>query len=78
MSGAARARTLLFYAQGLLYCLARFGIEFFRWHPAPPLDGLFPAQWACLAGFLFFAAQLTRTLRGWTLQPAPSEPARAG
>ena len=65
---------VLFYAQGLLYCLARFGIEFFRWHPAPPVDGLFPAQWACLAGFLFFAAQLMRLLR----QPSPlPEAARA-
>ena len=40
----------LFYLQGLLYCAARFGIEFFRWHPSLPLDDLFPAQWACVAG----------------------------
>ena len=53
----------VFYLQGLLYCIARFGIEFYREHTTPPLDGLTVAQWACLAGFLFFATQLTRLLR---------------
>ncbi len=55
----------IFYFQGLLYCAARFGIEFLRWHDAPPTDGLSVAQWACAAGFIFFTAQLVR-LRLWT------------
>ncbi len=43
----------LFYLQGLLYCIARFVIEFFRETP-PPVMGLSTAQWACLVGILFF------------------------
>ncbi|MBV9850820.1 MAG: prolipoprotein diacylglyceryl transferase [Armatimonadetes bacterium] len=61
----------LFYLQGLLYCLARFVIEFYREHPTPPVDGLTVAQWACLGGCVFFAAQLTRLLR----LPSPKEAA---
>ena len=61
----------LFYLQGLLYCVARFVIEFYRWHPAPPPDGLTVAQWACCAGGLFFAVQLARLLR----LPLPREAA---
>jgi phosphatidylglycerol:prolipoprotein diacylglycerol transferase len=49
----------LFYTQGVLYCTARFVIEFFREAP-PQAWGLSLAQWACLAGFTFFAVQLTR------------------
>ena len=52
----------LFYTQGVLYCAARFVIEFFRETP-PPVWGLSLAQWACVAGFMFFALQLTRLLR---------------
>lgn len=52
----------LFYLQGVLYCLARFIIEFFRAGP-PPVAGLTGAQWACLAGFAFFSIRLTRLLR---------------
>ena len=52
----------LFYLQGVLYCLARFTIEFFRAGP-PPVWGLTVAQWACIAGLLFFAVQLRRLLR---------------
>lgn len=52
----------LFYTQGVLYCAARFGIEFFRETP-PPVLGLTLAQWACLAGFTFFAAQGTRLIQ---------------
>ncbi len=63
---AERRRPLenaLFYLQGLLYCAARFGIEFLRWHDAPPSDGLSAAQWACAAGFVFFTVQLVRLRR---------------
>lgn len=52
----------LFYTQGVLYCAARFVIEFYRETP-PPVWGLTLAQWACVAGFMFFAAQLSRLLR---------------
>ena len=52
----------LFYTQGVLYCAARFVIEFFRETP-PPVWGLTLAQWACVAGFTFFALHLTRLLR---------------
>jgi phosphatidylglycerol:prolipoprotein diacylglycerol transferase len=52
----------LFYLQGLLYCLARFVIEFFRETP-PPILGLTAAQWACAAGFLYFAVQFARLTR---------------
>ena len=52
----------LFYLQGTLYCLARFGIEFVRAGP-PPVAGLTLAQWACLAGLAFFSVKLTRLLR---------------
>ena len=57
----------LFYLQGVLYCLARFTIEFFREGP-PPVWGLTLAQWACVAGLAFFSVQLRRLLR-------PSSPA---
>ena len=56
----------LFYLQGVLYCAARFGVEFFRVGP-PPVWGLTLAQWACIAGFAFFGVRLTRLLR-----PAPT------
>jgi phosphatidylglycerol---prolipoprotein diacylglyceryl transferase len=43
----------LFYLQGLLYCGARFAVEFFR-AEAPSWAGLTVAQWACLAGATVF------------------------
>jgi phosphatidylglycerol---prolipoprotein diacylglyceryl transferase len=52
----------LFFLQGLLYCAARFAIEFFRETHAVGL-GLSAAQWACLAGLAFFALKLWRLLR---------------
>ena len=52
----------LFYWQGTLFCAARFVIEFFRAGP-PPVAGLTLAQWACAAGFIFFAVKLTRLRR---------------
>lgn len=59
----------LFYLQGILYCAARFGIEFFREGP-PPVWGLTLAQWACLAGFTFFAVQFTRLMHRHSFPPA--------
>ena len=51
----------LWYLQGVLYCAARFLIEFFREGP-PPVWGLTGAQWACLAGLAFFGVRLARLL----------------
>ncbi len=52
----------LFYLQGVLYCTARFVIEFFRETNVSAL-GLSTAQWACAGGALFFGAMLARLLR---------------
>jgi phosphatidylglycerol:prolipoprotein diacylglycerol transferase len=52
----------LFYLQGMLYCAARFLIEFCRETHAVGI-GLSAAQWACLVGFAFFAARLHRLIR---------------
>jgi phosphatidylglycerol:prolipoprotein diacylglycerol transferase len=52
---------MLFFLQGLLYCAARFGIEFLRESPRT-VGNLSLAQWACLAGGLFFAVRLTLLL----------------
>ena len=57
----------MWYLQGVLYCLARFLIEFFREGPMP-VWGLTGAQWACLAGLAFFGVRLLRLLR-----PAPTQ-----
>jgi len=68
----------LFYLQGVLYCAARFVIEFFREGP-PPVWGLTGAQWACIAGFIFFGARLRLLLRpARPVSAAPSDavPAR--
>lgn len=47
----------LFYIQGMLFCTARFGIEFFREGPAL-FAGLTLAQFACLAGLAFFGYKM--------------------
>lgn len=52
----------LFYLQGVLYCIARFVIEFWRETPAP-LAGLSAAQWVCTVGLLFFGARLILLMR---------------
>lgn len=47
----------LFYLQGVLYCIARFVIEFYReTHTVAGM--LTAAQWACLGGLLFFGKML--------------------
>jgi prolipoprotein diacylglyceryltransferase len=67
----------LFYLQGALYCAARFAIEFFRAHSGPPLAlGLHAAQWACVAGFAFFATRLYLLLRPAAPRMLPHEAAR--
>lgn len=52
----------LFFVQGLLYCAARFAIEFYR-ETSPVALGLSAAQWGCLAGGVFFGVQLVRLMR---------------
>ncbi|HLJ54881.1 MAG TPA: prolipoprotein diacylglyceryl transferase family protein, partial [Chthonomonadaceae bacterium] len=64
----------LFCLQGLLFCAVRFAIEFVREGPRLP-GGLTAAQWACLAGALFFAVlfhRVTRAANGLASQPAPA------
>jgi phosphatidylglycerol:prolipoprotein diacylglycerol transferase len=50
---------MLFYTQGLLYCTARFGIEFFR-EQHSLLGILSVAQWVCILGAVFFGWRLYR------------------
>ena len=52
----------LFYTQGMLFCISRFAIEFFRDGNAA-VAGLTTAQLASMAGFAFFAWQLSKLLR---------------
>jgi len=51
----------LFYIQGMLMCLSRFIIEFYR-EPGAVAGVLTVAQWACFAGFLFFTFLALRLL----------------
>jgi len=51
----------LFYIQGSLLCASRFVIEFYR-EPARAEGPLSLAQWACIAGFMFFAYRFVRLL----------------
>jgi len=48
----------LFYTQGMLFCISRFAIEFYREGTTTTL-GLTAAQLGCLAGFAFFAWKFT-------------------
>jgi phosphatidylglycerol---prolipoprotein diacylglyceryl transferase len=52
----------LFAVQGILYCTARFIIEFFRETPHSN-SGLSTAQWACLIGIVFFIAKFRGLLQ---------------
>jgi phosphatidylglycerol:prolipoprotein diacylglycerol transferase len=52
----------LFYIQGMLFCLTRFVIEFFR-DGTTAFAGMTLAQFGCVAGFLFFVWKLD-SLRG--------------
>jgi phosphatidylglycerol:prolipoprotein diacylglycerol transferase len=49
----------LWYLQGLLYCPARFVVEFFR-AGAAHHAGLSTAQWVCVGGFAFFVYKLAK------------------
>jgi phosphatidylglycerol:prolipoprotein diacylglycerol transferase len=62
----------LFYLQGLLYCLARFIVEFYR-DGAPVFAGLTTAQLACIGGGVFFGVRLWQlSLSKAHNSPAPS------
>lgn len=52
----------LFCIQGALYCIARFGIEFWRAHPGS-MSLITSAQWACAAGLMFFFVRLRQLLK---------------
>lgn len=62
----------LFYLQGFLACAARLVVEHYR-TAAPVALGLTIAQWACVAGILFFGTMLYRLLGvAPIIPPAPS------
>ena len=63
----------LFYLQGTLYCIVRFVIEFLRDTP-PPVMGLSSAQWACVAGLLYFGYWLCKSLRSGLPKTGSSAP----
>ena len=52
----------LFFLQGLLMCSFRFAVEFYR-DGAPAIGALTDAQWACVAGMLFFGYKLIRLMQ---------------
>jgi phosphatidylglycerol:prolipoprotein diacylglycerol transferase len=54
----------LFYLGGLLFCLDRFLVDFYRDVGVTQL-GITLAQSACIAGAIFFAIKLTRLLHTW-------------
>jgi len=62
----------LFYFQGVLFCCARFGIEFFR-EGSALFAGLTLAQYACAAGLLFFGYKMVELV---IKETAPSHVAR--
>ena len=51
----------LFYLGGLLFCVDRFMVEFFR-DSSPASLGITLAQIACIAGLIFFSVKLSRLL----------------
>lgn len=59
----------VFYLQGLLFCASRFVIEYFREGPHG-VGGLSAAQWACIAGAVFFAWQFRRLTAGRAHPPS--------
>jgi len=52
----------LFYLQGMLFCIGRFVVDFFREAPIGAF-GLTTSQFACIAGFAVFALLFARLLR---------------
>ncbi len=63
----------LFYLGGILFCVDRFVVEFFR-DVAPATLGITLAQAACIAGIIYFTVKLARLLQ--TPQVARLAPAR--
>lgn len=73
--GQVYTENVLFCVQGLLYCAARFAVEFWREsRPLMPnvflLATLSTAQYACIAGGVFFGARLARIRRAPPLPDA--------
>jgi phosphatidylglycerol:prolipoprotein diacylglycerol transferase len=58
----------LFYLQGILYCVARFMIEFYR-VTTVLAGGLSAAQWACIGGLVFFGTAYVRLQRSTEAAP---------
>ena len=54
----------IFYAQGFLFSLSRFVIEFYR-EGHPFYAGLTAAQWGCTLGMAYFLVRLVINLRYW-------------
>ena len=50
----------IFFTQGALFCALRFAVEFYR--DVPAYGGFSVAQYACVAGFAFFAWKLRALL----------------
>jgi len=67
----------LFLVQGVLYCIARFVVEFFR-TADPAALGLTAAQWACIAGLAFFGGRLVWMLARPRRSPAATPAVAAG
>jgi phosphatidylglycerol:prolipoprotein diacylglycerol transferase len=63
----------LFYAQGVLFCATRLGIEFYR-DGAPQYAGLGFAQWACLFGLTFFLWKLASAVAPMLARDVRSAP----
>lgn len=55
----------LFYLGGLLFCIDRCIVEFFR-DVTPATMGVTSAQLACLAGMIFFSVKLSRLIHATT------------
>lgn len=63
----------LFYFGGILFCVDRFVVDFFR-DVAPASFGITLAQTACIAGAIFFGISLSRLLRGRSVRLAFAHP----
>jgi phosphatidylglycerol---prolipoprotein diacylglyceryl transferase len=51
-----------FFLQGVIFCTLRFAVEFFR-AGGITVGSLTESQWACIAGTIFFALMLAKTMR---------------
>jgi phosphatidylglycerol:prolipoprotein diacylglycerol transferase len=57
----------LFYLGGVLFCIDRFVVEFFRQN-APVAFGLTLAQWACCAGAVIFVWRLAKLIQPYDVR----------